>query len=90
MYMDYITTTDLRTKSSQLVKKLKSGESFSLIHRSKIIGKIMPDDNTILKTISGKKIEEKIKKLGLQRLTLKEIDRRYRQAMIKKHGKGLS
>jgi len=88
--MDYITTTDLRTKSSQLVKKLNSGESFSLVHRSKIVGKIMPEDNTMLKIIDARKLEEKIKKLGLPRLTLKEIDKRYRQAMIKKHGKDIS
>jgi len=38
--MNHITTTDLRTKSSELVDTLKSGVEVTLIHRSKIIGTI--------------------------------------------------
>ena len=86
--MDYITTTDLRTKSSDLVNSLKNGMAVSLIHRSKIVGTIIPKSNMQTKTISVKKLEEKIERLNLPRLSLKEIDRRYRLAMMKKHGKG--
>jgi len=88
--MEYITTTQLRTKSSQLVSSISKGNTVSLVHRSKIIGRITPDDNTVLKTINVKSLIKKIDKLGFPRLTLREIDRRYRIAMIKKHGKGLS
>lgn len=87
--MDSITTTNLRTQSSELVDTLKKGGVVSLIHRSKIIGKVIPDTNTELKTINAKKLETKINKLRLPSLTLKEIDRRYRIEMEKKHGKGL-
>ena len=84
-----ITTTELRTKAAELVDALKNGATISLIHRSKVIGRILPDKNTELKTINIKNLETKINKLNLPRLTLKEIDRRYRIAMIKKHGQGL-
>ncbi len=40
--MNYITTTELRTKTTWLVAILKKGESVFLIHRSKIIGEIRP------------------------------------------------
>lgn len=87
--MNYISTTDLRTKSSELVTELKNGGKVSLIHRSRIIGEIVPDDRAI-KTINAKNLEAKINKLNLPKLTIKEIDRRYRAAMMKKHGKGIS
>ena len=84
-----ITTTELRTKAAELVDALKNGVTISLIHRSKVIGRILPDKNTELKTINIKNLETKINKLNLPRLTLKEIERRYRIAMMKKHGQGL-
>ena len=40
--MQTITTTQLRTKSSELIKSLEKGDSISLIHRSKIVGVIKP------------------------------------------------
>lgn len=45
--MNYITTTQLRTQSSQLVEALKRGNTVSLVHRSKIIGKIQPADEQL-------------------------------------------
>lgn len=40
--MDYITTTQLRTQTSKLVKALEKGESVTCIHRSKVIGVFEP------------------------------------------------
>lgn len=88
--MEYITTTQLRTRSSQLVNSISKGNTVSLVHRSKVIGRIVPDNNAAIKTINAKSLAEKVDKLGLPKLTLEEIDRRYRIAMIKKHGKGIS
>lgn len=87
--MNFITTTDLRTKSSGLVSSLKNGKSVSLVHRSKIVGKIIPTSDISIKTIDAKKLQSKINRLDLPRLSLEEIDRRYRMAMMKKHGKGI-
>ena len=53
--MEYLTTTNLRTKTSQLVKALEKGESVSLIHRSKVVGVI---NSVQLKEAPPIKVEE--------------------------------
>ncbi len=88
--MQYITFTQLRTKSSHLAKALENGEEVKLIRRSTVVGRVIPDKDIAVKTINAKKLEAKINKLELPSLTLKEIDRRYRIAMMKKHGQNLS
>lgn len=88
--MQYITFTQLRTKSSNLAKALDKGDEVKLIRRSVVVGRVIPDRDAKIKTISAKKLEAKINKLNLPSLSLKEIDRRYRIAMVKKHGKDLS
>lgn len=87
--MQYITFTQLRTKSNNLAKALEKGEEVKLVRRSVVVGRVIPDKDTRIKTINAKKLEAKINKLDLPRLTIREIDRRYRIAMIKKHGQGL-
>lgn len=88
--MQYITFTQLRTKSNKLAKTLEKGEEVKLIRRSEVIARVIPEKETEEKTINAKKLEDKIQKLDLPRLTFKEIDRMYRVAMMKKHGQGLS
>jgi len=88
--MQYITFTELRTKSNNLARALKKGEEVTLVRRSAVIGRIIPDKDIKIKTINAKKLEAKINKLNFPKLTLKEIDRRYRIAMMKKHGQDLS
>ena len=87
--MQYIKFTELRTKSRNLATALEKGEEVALIRRSKIVGRVLPEIRQKTKTINAKKLAAKISKLDLPRLTLKEIDRRYRIAMMKKHGQGL-
>lgn len=86
----YITTTELRTKSAELVSLLAAGSDVNLVHRSQIIGRVIPKDTNRIKTISAKKLQRKINKLDFPRLTAVEIDRRYRLAMMEKHGQGIS
>ena len=90
MYMQYITFTQLRTKSNKLAKTLEKGEEVKLVRRSVVIGKVIPERDAKMKTINAKRLQAKINKLDLPTLTLKEIDRRYKTAMMKKHGQGLS
>ena len=86
--MNLITSTELRTKTNELVELLLNGEEVKLVHRSKIIAIVKPtkkseigfDANTFMKITA--KINHPI-------LTDEEIDKRYREAMIKKHGKHL-
>jgi len=87
--MEYITFTQLRTNTNNLAKALKRGDEVKLIRRSAVVGRVVPYSNKKIKTINAKKLQAKIDELDLPRLTLKEIDRRYRIAMMKKHGQGL-
>jgi antitoxin (DNA-binding transcriptional repressor) of toxin-antitoxin stability system len=86
--MNIITTTELRTKTTKLVEALLRGRSVNLVHRSRIIGKIKPIDEPI-KKFDAKKFKKIVEKLNLPHLTNKEIERRYRKAMVKKHGEYL-
>jgi len=58
--MEFVTTTQLRTKSPQILAQLKLGKSIRLIHRSKVVGTIKPPENepkvmTEQKLMSSKK-----------------------------------
>lgn len=89
--MNYITTTDLRTKSSELIEALKKGNSVSLIHRSKIVGEIKPKKQA--RPLTQKDIlqlKKLAKELNLPKLSYKERERRYRKHLMEKYGKGLS
>lgn len=46
MYMKYITATELRTKTPQLLEELKRGNTVLFIHRSKVIGEFKPVKRT--------------------------------------------
>lgn len=86
--MNYITTTDLRTKSSQLIKSLRNGDSISLIHRSKVVGVIKP-------AIEPKKFDvdafkRAIKDLNLPKTTYEKREKIYREHLMNKYGKNLS
>jgi len=89
--MNFISTTDLRTKSSEIVSTLKSGESLYLVHRSKVVGEIKPAvDKTKPKRFNAKKFLKLVKKLNFPPLSDKELERNYREHIEKKYGKGLS
>ena len=87
--MNVITATELRTKTKSLIESLLNGEEISVVHRSKVIGVFKPKKEK-LKTFNSKKAMEIAAKLNYPTLTDKEIDKRYRAAMMKKHGKYLS
>lgn len=86
--MNTITATQLRTKTRKLIEALLDGKEVSLIHRSKVIGVFKPKKSA--KTFDAKKFMEITNHLNHPILTDAEIDKRYRAAMIKKHGKYLS
>ncbi len=89
--MQYITTTELRTKSKELVKVLQEGHSVDLIHRSKVVGEFKPKKEA--KPLTKKDIQD-LKKLAnqldLPKLSYKERERRYRKHLMEKYGQGLS
>lgn len=86
--MNYITTTELRTKSKKLVETLKSGGNLKLIHRSKVIGKIEPTQEARPLTENDiKELKKAAKKLNLPKLSYIERERRYRKHLEEKYGK---
>ena len=87
--MQYLTTTELRTKSTQLVNALKNGVSVSLIHRSKIIGKIQPVQDQV-KPFDIKEFKRLAKNLNLPKTTYAQREKIYRKHLMEKYGKGLS
>lgn len=90
--MQYITTTQLRTKSSDLVKNLLYGKSVNLVHRSKVIGKISPEVD--LKTLTGKDIKEMkmlVRKAKPKRLVPRsQREKVYRERLTKEYGPNIS
>lgn len=89
--MNYLTTTELRTKSSQLIEVLKKGGSVSLIHRSKLVGEIIPKKEVKTLTKEDIKVLKKLaKELNLPKTSYKERERRYRKHLMEKYGQGLS
>lgn len=87
--MQAITTTELRTKSKELVKVLREGGSVDLIHRSKVVGEIRPKMYDP-KPFDPDRVAAIAKKLTLPKLSYKEREKRYRTHLLKKYGKGLS
>lgn len=90
--MQYITTTELRTKSKGLVETLRAGRSVDLVHRSRVVGEIKPKiyDPKPLTKGGIKKIMEAARKLNLPKLSYKERERRYRKHLMEEYGKDLS
>ena len=89
--MDTITTTNLRTQSSQLIDTLKKGGVVSLIHRSKIVGLIKPQRETkILTRADVKQIKAIAQNLNLPRLSYEERENLYRKQLLNNYGKDIS
>lgn len=89
--MDSITTTNLRTQSSDLINTLKKGGVVSLIHRSKIVGVIKPKKEPKLLTKNDIfKLKELAKQLNLPKISYEERERKYKEHIMNKYGKGIS
>jgi hypothetical protein len=88
--MDYISTTQLRTKSKELINTLKRGKKVKLVHRSQVIGEITPDLEFGSKPFNVKKFQAAIKALNLPKTTHQEREKNYRRHLEKKYGKPVS
>lgn len=63
MYMEYITATQLRTKVPEVIKALLKGYKLNIIHRSKVIGIIIPKPSFEEKPINSKKLISSLKSI---------------------------
>lgn len=90
MYMEYITTTELRTKSPALVKALNDGKKVSLVHRSKVVGVIKPL-KYVPKVFNAEKFKEALRALRPAKpISQSQGEKNYREHMMKKYGKYIS
>lgn len=87
--MQYITTTQLRTKSKELVKTLQEGRSVDLIHRSRLIGAIKPVQAKP-KVFNAERFKKIVDKLNLPSTTYAQREKIYRDHLMRKYGKGIS
>ena len=86
MYMEYITTTELRTKSPELIKALRKGKTITLLHRSEVVGDIKPAKHKA-KPFDVKKFKKLIEALDLPPTTPAQREKIYREHLEKKYGK---
>lgn len=86
--MNYITTTELRTRSSELINFLLAGETVNLIHRSSIVGTIIPieEETGNLTKEDVRKIAQTLNLLNLPTTTPSERTKNYRLHLKKKYG----
>jgi len=89
VYMNYITTTQLRTMSSKLINSLLRGEKVNLVHRSKLVGVIKPEIQKT-KIFNAKRFLKNTRKIHLPILDDKKIEKRYREHLNEKYGKSIS
>ena len=89
MYMNYITTTQLRTQTSAFVEALLAGKSINLIHRSKNLG-ILTLETSSVKTTNHTRLAKSIDDLKLPYLSPVQAKKNYSDYMAKKYGKSIS
>lgn len=78
--MNYITSTELRTKTSEVMRTLQNGGSIRLIHKSKVIGEITPTPSPV-KPFDSEKFLLALKGLKPKKL----IPRKDRDKIYRKH-----
>lgn len=89
--MQLISTTQLRTKSKELVKVLKEGRSVDLIHRSQVIGEIRPKhEGKVLTRKDIEDIKRIAKEMNLPKTSYRQREKLYLKHLMEKYGKGLS
>ncbi len=84
-----VTSTELRTKTPQVIATLLHGGTIDFVHRSKVIGEIRPKV-TEPKTFNARKFLKLTQKLNLPPLTHQELAQNYREHIDKKYGQDIS
>ena len=85
--MEYITATELRTKTKELVKFLKNGNSTNLVYKSKIVGIVSPIKEKRPKVVDQHFIEI-MKKMSTNKVTTKrQREQTYRKHLMDKYGR---
>jgi hypothetical protein len=89
--MEYITTTQLRTKSTQLVQSLLRGFPVSLIHRSRMVGIIQPTAKSPVAITNIDAFKQALVAVKPPRLLPRKVRRQlYIEHLTEKYGPDLS
>lgn len=89
--MNYISTTELRTKSVELIQQLKEGKSVTLIHRSEVVATIVPEVSEDSELKRKKAALRFLEIAGsMPRISPEKSDEIYRKHMEGKYGKNIS
>lgn len=89
--MQVITTTQLRTRSKELVKVLQEGGSVDLIHRSKIVGEIKPAPSPFVAITDISEFKKALRAAKPKKLIPKsQRGKIYRNKLMQKYGKDIS
>ena len=89
--MKYISTTELRTKSSELIEGLKLGESVNLIFRSEVVGVIVPIEvEKAMPSIDSLAYFLKLARAQNGEAPMEDSEHIYRQHMNEKYGQNIS
>lgn len=88
--MNYITTTQLRTQSSDLIANIMAGRSVQLIHRSRVVATISPVIDKSPKLFNAERFGKLVDKFNLPKTTYAQRDKKYRKHLMDKYGQGLS
>ncbi len=88
--MNYVSTTDLRKKSSVLRDSLRRGENTYLVHRSKVIGVVEPYEK-VEKIATLEKLKEVVSLFSTgKNISYKKRKEIYSKHLKEKYGKGIS
>lgn len=88
--MNYITTTQLRTKTTDLVKSLLAGHSVKLVHRSQILGVITPPENKPAQPFDGNEYLSFTNNLKITKTSDVQRKKNYDEYIREKYGDDLS
>jgi len=89
--MNYISTTELRKKSSVLRDSLKRGENTYILHRSKVIGVVGPyeESNKIFSLKQLNKLHKAVPPSKVQ-YTYEKREKIYAKHLKEKYGQSVS
>ncbi len=88
--MNYITTTQLRTDTPELLSTLQAGKTTHLLHRSKVVAVITPINQSAPKIFDGEKYLEETKGMVTKKYTQEQRDKNYHNYLMGKYGKNIS
>jgi len=84
--MNYITTTQLRTKTTDLIDALMAGRSVQLIHRSQILATINPPENKLAQPFDADEYLNLTKNFKISKLSDTQRKKNYNEYLMKKYG----